>query len=130
MRKVYNRIKRIAGNVITVEATGDPDVYILEDGERRWRAHQLARLETIQAVIKPPRGSQPTADRLTNALVANLQREDMNPIDEAKAYKRLKDIHGTNYKVAQQIGVSAFRVSSRLYLLELDPPIQYLIAAG
>ena len=115
-------------NPITVERAGD--IYILEDGERRWRACQIAGLETIQAVVKPPRDSNKATDRLTKALVANLQREDMNPIDEAKAYQRLMEIHGAQNKVARQVGVSALRVSNRLYLLDLDPPIQELIAAG
>lgn len=117
---------------VTVEETEDPEIYILIDGERRWRAHQLAGLETIDAVIKPSRnGADIKAKRLTEALVANLQREDMNPIDEAKAYEKLKIDQGWSYRrIATKLGTHPVRVGNRLALLTLDEPIQDLIASG
>jgi ParB/RepB/Spo0J family partition protein len=116
-------------NPITVEETPDPDIFILEDGERRWRAHKLAGLETIQAIVKPSKDSR-TADRLTAALVANLHREDVNAIDEARAYQKLYEVFGKHTRVARKVGVNSSRVKHRLSLLQLDLPIQDLIAAG
>jgi ParB family chromosome partitioning protein len=114
---------------ITVEDHGDH--YILEDGERRLRAAKLAGLPEIPATLVPPLSGKQTAARLKRALVANLHREDMNPIEEARAFQKLKDTHAwSNAAVARQLRLSPVRVPSRLIWLELDEQTQQLVAEG
>lgn len=116
---------------ITVEATPHNDLYILEDGERRLRACRMVGLTMIDAIVKPGRtGPDVSHDRLLNALVANLQREDMNPIDEALAIDLVFQRLGSVTKVCRQIGRSAPYVNLRLLMLSLDPEIQDMIAQG
>jgi ParB family chromosome partitioning protein len=113
---------------IVVEPAGDD--YILHDGERRWRAAKLAGLVEIPVVFaQAQNGSR--RGRLERALVANLQRADLNPIEEARAYRRLREEFGLmNTEIARRLGVSDVRVSARLVLLDLEPEIQELIAEG
>ena len=116
---------------ITVEATSDPEVFILEDGERRWRAFQIAGLKTITAVVKPVRSGNKDQARLVAAFLANFQREDMNPIDEARVFHRLINGFGWSLtKAAHRLGTSYPTIKARLLLLKLDEPIQELIAGG
>jgi ParB family chromosome partitioning protein len=113
---------------IVVEPAGDD--YILHDGERRWRAAKLAGLVEIPVVFAQAQNGSGRG-RLERALVANLQRADLNPIEEALAYLRLREEFGLmNTEIARRLGVSDVRVSSRLVLLELEPEIQDLIAEG
>lgn len=114
---------------ITVEQSGE--FYILEDGERRWRAAKSAGLETIPAVVNPARNGDGTRLRFERALVANIQRVDMNPIDEARAYARLRHEFGlTVRQIWQRVGKSEPLINGRLALLETDPEIQVLFAEG
>jgi ParB/RepB/Spo0J family partition protein len=108
---------------IVVEAAGDG--YILIDGERRWRAHQLAGLTEIEAVVKEGKALR-GKERLTQALVANIQRSAMGFVDEALAYRQLMDEYGGLEAVAQKTGVSTATISGRLSLLELAPEVQRL----
>ncbi len=111
-------------NPIAVEENNG--VYILIDGERRWRAAKLAGWAEIPAEVRERTNN---IQRLMLALVANLQREDMNPIDEARAFEQLKKAGMSNTKIAHQLGVSIPKVVSRLKLLGIDEEIQDLIAA-
>lgn len=111
---------------IIVTPNGGPDSFILVDSERRWRATQLAGLKTIDAVVKSKMEAQ---QMLEQALVANLHRSDLNPIEEARAYQQLIErFHLTGEKVARRVGKSTARVYHLLKLLKLEPEIQDLIA--
>ena len=115
---------------IVVEQAED-GYYILHDGERRWRASRMAALTEIPAYITPALNGTGSRDRLVRAMVANLQRSDLNPIEEALAYRRLMDDHGMSIaKVARMMGISAPRVNSRIKLLDLDDPIRAEIIKG
>lgn len=110
---------------IVVEQAGDR--YILVDGERRWRAHQMAGFAEIEAVVMVSASSNHNGlERLTRALVANIQRSAMGPVDEARAYQRLVNEHGTLDAVAKKVGVSIATVSLRLSLLEFPEAVQRL----
>lgn len=111
-------------NPIAVEENNGS--YILIDGERRLRAAKMAGLQTIPAEV---RSMTNNLQRLTMALVANIQREDMNPIDEARALAALKAGGMTNTKIAHALGISIPKVVSRFKLLGIEEEIQDLIAA-
>lgn len=101
--------------------------YELVVGERRWRAAQLAGLESIPAAVR----NLTDKESMELALVENIQREDLNPIEEAEAYKRLMDEFGmTQGQVAQRVGKKRSTVANRLRLLDLDPEIRAEVAAG
>jgi ParB family transcriptional regulator, chromosome partitioning protein len=105
----------------------DPTGYELIAGERRWRAAQAAQLHEIPAVVKD------LGDReaLEAALVENLQRADLNAIDEAAGYRRLIDeMDFTQERVAQALGKSRPHVANTLRLLDLPPAAQKLVAEG
>lgn len=108
--------------IVVEEAAGQ---YILVDGERRLRAHQLAGLKTIDAIVRPTT-NHGGLERLTHALVANIQRSAMGPIDEARAYERLIHELGTQDAVARKVGVSTATISGRLALLEFPEEVQRL----
>lgn len=98
--------------------------YELVVGERRWRAAGRAGLEEIPAVVR----DLTDEETAVIALVENLQREDLNPIEEARAYKRLLDLNLTQEEVAVQVGRSRSAVANSLRLLMLDEETQRLIA--
>lgn len=95
-------------------------------GERRWRAAQRAGLEEVPAVVR----ELTDEETAVIALVENLQREDLNPMEEARAYKRLLDLNLTQEQVAVQVGRSRSAVANSLRLLTLDAATQRLIAQG
>lgn len=109
-----------------VEGPG-PVRYQLVVGERRWRAAQMAGLATLPAVVRA------VGDRemVQMALVENLQREDLNPLEEAEAYRRLMEEFGLSQEdVARAVGRKRPTVANTLRLLELEPEIQeYLRSA-
>ena len=109
-----------------------PDVtegrYILIAGERRWRAAQLAGLSDLPAVIRPDTDS---AHSLTQALIENLQREDLSPLEEAAAFSELMEkFTMTHEQIAQSLGRSRSAVSNTLRLLQLPLPIQDMLERG
>ena len=96
-------------------------------GERRWRAAQLAGLERVPVVIRE--ASDDDVGLL--ALVENLQREDLNPIEEALAFRRLADVGGmTHNAIASEVGRSRTAVTNTLRLLELTPQVRRLVETG
>ena len=102
--------------------------YQLIAGERRLRAARLAGLETIPAVV---RGASDGTDSLELALIENLQRADLNPIETALAYRELIDRFGlTHEAVARQVGKSRVAVSNSLRLLDLAPETRQAITDG
>lgn len=101
--------------------------YVLIAGERRWRAARRAGLASIPAVV---RGASADAT-LVEALVENLQRQDLTPLEEAHAYKQLLEDYGmTQEGVADRVGKSRPAVANTLRLLQLPGPLQTLVDAG
>lgn len=101
--------------------------YELIAGERRWRAAQLAGLDTIPAVIRDVSDEQASA----MALIENIQREDLNPLEEAQALERLKNEFGlTQQQVADAVGKSRAAVTNLLRLLNLTSAVRNLLSAG
>jgi ParB family chromosome partitioning protein len=105
----------------------DDGTYQLITGERRWRAVQLAGLQTVPALIKE---TTPLAS-LEMALVENIQRSDLNPLEEAHAFRQLLDEHGmTQEQLAQRIGKSRVSVTNTLRLLQLPDAVLRALADG
>jgi ParB family transcriptional regulator, chromosome partitioning protein len=101
--------------------------YELIAGERRWRAARRAGLASIPAVVRT------VDDRrsLEEALVENLHRQDLNPLEEAAAYQQLVDEHGlTQDEVAQRVGKSRPAVANAIRLFQLPGAVQRLVARG
>ena len=96
-------------------------------GERRWRAAQLAGLTRVPAVLR----DVPDDKVLEIALIENIQREDLNPIEEAGAYKKLIDTLGlTQDMVAERVGRDRSYITNYLRLLRLPEDLQQLLQAG
>jgi ParB family chromosome partitioning protein len=113
---------------IVVRKQGDH--YQIIAGERRWRAAKLAGLQRVPIVIKDLPAGQEQA-RLEIALIENLQREDLNPIDEALAYRRLVDeFHLTQDAIAAAVGKDRATVANMLRLLKLPHEVQMEITGG
>ncbi|RKY77104.1 DNA-binding protein [candidate division KSB1 bacterium] len=111
---------------ITVRRTNDS--YQLIAGERRWRAVKELGYEKIPAFIMEISSE---AELLELALIENLQREDLNPIDVAKAYQRLmEECQLTQEQVAQKVGKDRTTITNFLRLLRLPEPIQASVRAG
>lgn len=107
-------------NPVSVEQSGDD--YILIDGERRWRAARQAGHTASEASVR-----EAGKDRLVLALTANIQRADMNPMEQARALRRLVDAGYKQDDIARMINVSVGTVYNYLRLLIFDPRIQDLI---
>ncbi len=106
---------------------GAEDMYEIVAGERRWRAAQKAQLHEIPAIIYTL-GDQ---EALEIALIENLQREDLNPLDEAQGYQRLMDEFGhTQEKLAASLGKSRSHVANMMRLLNLPDGVQALVRDG
>jgi ParB family chromosome partitioning protein len=120
---------RVRGVVqpVVVRPAADGVHYELIAGERRWRATQLAGLEAIPAVVRA------VADDAAMAmgLIENIQREDLNPVEEANALKRLiEEFELTHQAAADAIGRSRTAVTNLLRLLELDPEARTMLERG
>jgi len=103
------------------------DRYELIMGERRWRASQRAGLTDIAAIVR----DTPDNDLLRDALIENLHRQQLDPLEEAAAYQQLLDDFGaTHEQLAQKIGRSRPHISNTLRLLNLPPAVQKRVAAG
>ncbi|MHA7262964.1 ParB/RepB/Spo0J family partition protein [Arthrobacter sp. TMN-37] len=101
--------------------------YELVMGERRWRATREAGLETVPAIIR----STADDDLLRDALLENLHRSSLNPLEEAAAYQQLLDDFGCSHEeLAERIGRSRPQISNTLRLMKLPPLVQRRIAAG
>lgn len=96
-------------------------------GERRWRASQLAGLERIPAIVR----STQDDEMLREALIENLQREQLNALEEAAAYRQLLDDFGATHEVlAKKVGRSRSHITNTLRLLNLPTSVQLRVAAG
>ncbi|TCS44052.1 ParB/RepB/Spo0J family partition protein [Reinekea marinisedimentorum] len=104
-----------------------PQSYELIAGERRWRAAQLAGLETIPAVIRDVADE----DAIAMALIENIQRENLNPIEEAIALQRLqKEFELTQAQVAEAVGKSRTAVTNLLRLIGLESEVKTMLEHG
>lgn len=110
--------------IVTPRAEGD---YMLVSGERRLRASREAGLSTVPVIVRDLRDR----DLLEIALIENLQREDLDPIDEAEGYHRLADEFDlTQAEIGEVVGRSRPAIANALRLLELPDRIQAMIKAG
>jgi len=105
----------------------DSDSYEIIAGERRWRAAQKARLHQVPVVIR----SLSDLEALALALIENIQREDLSPIDEAKGFRRLMDEFGHRQEdIAKTVGKSRPHVANLLRLLTLPTAVQDMLNEG
>jgi ParB family transcriptional regulator, chromosome partitioning protein len=105
----------------------EPGRYELVMGERRWRACQLAGLDVVPAIVRETSDT----DLLRDALIENLHREQLNPLEEAAAYQQLlDDFSATHDELARRIGRSRPHISNTIRLLNLPPAVQKRVAAG
>lgn len=112
---------------VVVRPTADPGVHELVMGERRWRAATEAGLAVVPAIVRD------TDDEamLRDALLENLHRADLNPLEEAAAYQQLLDDAGCSQEeLSRRIGRSRPQISNTLRLLRLSPAVQRRVAAG
>ena len=111
---------------IVLRPIGD-DRYEIIAGERRWRAAQLAGMEKIPAVIR----TVDDESALAMSLIENIQREDLNPLEEATALQRLiDDFQFTHQEVADAVGKSRSAVTNTLRLTQLALPVAEMLVAG
>lgn len=103
---------------------GETDAYEIIAGERRWRAAQKAKLHDVPVVVR----TLDDLDALQLALVENLQRADLSPVDEAQGYRRLMtDFNQTQEDVARTMGRSRPHIANTLRLLDLPPAVKDMI---
>ncbi|MGA1740821.1 MAG: ParB/RepB/Spo0J family partition protein, partial [Pseudohongiellaceae bacterium] len=101
--------------------------YEIIAGERRWRASQMAGLDSIPVIVK----DVPDDTAIAMALIENIQREDLNPIEEATALKRLKDeFELTQQEVADEVGKSRKKVTNLIRLMSLNPDVRISLEHG
>ena len=111
---------------ILVNDIGD-GYYKIVAGERRYRAARIAKLTTIPAIIK----TYPEMEALQIALIENIQRQDLNPIEEALCYKQLEEyFFHRKEDIAKKVGKSRNTIAQRINLLELAPEVQQLLTDG
>ena len=111
---------------VLVRPAGD-DAYELIAGERRWRAAKRAGLSTIPAVVR----EADDVASLEQAVVENLHRTDLNPLEEAAAYQQLLEDFGfTHEQLARRVGKSRAAITNTLRLFQLPPSIQRLVLEG
>lgn len=111
---------------LIVRSIGE-NAYQIVAGERRWRAAQLAQLHTVPAVVRDLDDTQV----LEFAIIENIQREDLNPIEEAAGYRQLMDSFGhTQEKLAEAMGKSRSHIANLLRLLQLPDDVQELLRKG
>ncbi len=121
--KVQGVVQPIVVRPLPNPAGGETE-YEIVAGERRWRATQMAGLATIPAVIR----DIPDESAVAVALIENIQREDLNPIEEARSLHRLVEEFGlTHADVAEAVGRSRATVTNLLRLLELPRPVREML---
>src|SRR5262249_5947586 len=107
-------------NPITVTPLHNVNRFRIVTGERRWRAAQMAHLETIPCIV----GEMEPEERLTQQLIENLQREDLQPLEKARAIQHVRNaLNLTNREIARRLGLSERAVSYLLDLLALPEAI-------
>lgn len=115
------------GVIQPIVARRRENAYEIVAGERRWRAAQRAGLLRVPVVIR----DVPDEKLLETALIENIQRENLNPIDEAQAYRRLaEEFHLTQDQIATAVGKDRSSVANYLRLLKLAEPVREEVARG
>jgi len=110
--------------ILVRPVAGEPEAYEIIAGERRWRAAQKAQLHDVPVVIR----SLDDLDALQLALVENLQRADLSPVDEAQGYRRLiNDFNQTQEEIAHTMGKSRPHIANTLRLLDLPEAVREMI---
>ncbi|MDH3425042.1 MAG: ParB/RepB/Spo0J family partition protein [Acidimicrobiia bacterium] len=119
---------REVGVLQPIVVRGDGDTgYVLVAGERRWRAARMAGLDEIAVVVREGED----VSNLTEALIENIQREDLTPLEEAAAYRQLLDDYGlTHEQASSRVGKSRSALTNSLRLLTLPPSVQGLLDRG
>ncbi len=127
MAELVHSIREVGLLQPVVVRETSPGAYELIMGERRWRASRSAGLDTIGAVVRETTDE----DLLRDALLENLHRSQLNPLEEAAAYQQLLDDFGcTQEELADRIGRSRPQVTNTLRLMKLPPAVQRRVAAG
>ncbi len=102
------------------------DHYEIVTGERRWRAAQIAGLKTVPVVVK----ELTEQEIMEISLIENIQREDLNPIEEAMAYQRLmQEFHMKQEEISQKVSKSRASIANAIRLLKLDKDVQQMLAS-
>jgi ParB family chromosome partitioning protein len=121
------REKGVIQPLILRQHPQDAEDFEIVAGERRWRAATRAGILRVPVVVR----DVPDDKRLEIALIENIQREDLNPIEEAAAYRRLADdLHLTQEKIAQAVGKDRASIANYLRLLRLPEEVRAEIASG
>ncbi|MCW2797710.1 ParB/RepB/Spo0J family partition protein [Nocardioides sp.] len=127
MTELVHSIKEVGLLQPIVVRRSGPEAYELVMGERRWRAGQAAGLTAIPAIVRETEDT----DMLRDALLENLHRSQLNPLEEAAAYAQLLEDFGcTHEELASRIGRSRPQISNTLRLMRLSPAVQRRVAAG
>ena len=127
MAELVHSIREIGVLQPVVVRKRGPEQYELVMGERRWRASREAGLDTVPAIVR----ETDDVDMLRDALLENLHRSQLNPLEEAAAYRQMLDDFGcTHEELAERIGRSRPQISNTLRLLKLSPAVQRRVAAG
>lgn len=121
------REKGVLQPILVRPVQGTPNAYEIVAGERRWRAAQMAQLHEVPVVIREMNDSE----SLELAIIENVQREDLNAIEEAAAYYELMDrFKFTQEKVAKEVGKSRSHIANTLRLLTLPESVRALVREG
>ncbi len=119
--------KGIIQPLIVRQSPADTDLYEIVAGERRWRAAQMAKLHDIPVLLR----DYDDTEVLEIAIIENIQRADLNPVDEAAGYKQLMDRFGhTQDKLASALGKSRSHIANLLRLLNLPEEVQNYLISG
>lgn len=126
---VMNRDAYLKANPHRADQLEANTTHVVVDGNSRLAAARDAGLTTVKVMVDDSQGNSED-ELLESALVANIHRQDLDPLDEARALERLKAIHGTQEALAKRLHRSQGWVSQRLALLGLTPELQQRLAAG
>lgn len=121
------REKGVIQPLIVRVAPGKPDMYEIVAGERRWRASQIAQLHELPVVVRDFNDTEV----LEVAIIENIQRADLNPVDEAAGYRQLMERFGhTQEQLASALGKSRSHIANQMRLLNLPDEVLDWLAAG
>ncbi len=121
------REKGVLQPILVRPVAQEPNAFEIVAGERRWRAAQLAKLHDVPVVIR----EMGDAEALELAIVENVQRADLNAIEEAAAYHELMDrFHYTQEKIASEVGKSRSHIANTIRLLRLPEPVKAMVRDG
>ena len=121
------RVRGILQPILARTHPTHPERFYIVAGERRWRAAGLAGLHEVPAIVR----EMSDIEAATAALIENLQREDLNPMEEAEGYSRLLDeLRVTQEKLAEAVGKSRSHITNALRLLNLPPGVQDAVRKG